>query len=87
MSVAHGILALLNHPFAVEGHELHISGSVGVSLYPDAGPDPASVVHQADQAMYRSKQNGRNRVTLFSAGAPSPVVSPAGLPQAETARA
>ena len=66
MKVGSGILALLNQPYVVNGHELHISGSIGVSLYPDAGLDAAAVVHHADLAMYRSKQNGRNRVTLYS---------------------
>lgn len=66
MKVAASILALLNQPFAVEGHALHISGSIGVSLFPDGGVDAARLVHHADLAMYRSKQEGRNRVTLFS---------------------
>lgn len=65
MKVGASILALLNQPFVVEGHTLHISGSIGVSLYPDAGLDAAKVVHHADLAMYRSKQHGRNQVTLF----------------------
>ncbi|MFD2367544.1 diguanylate cyclase domain-containing protein [Pseudoduganella sp. GCM10020061] len=63
--VASGILALLNEPFIVDGNELHISGSIGVSVFPDCGEDAAQLVHHADQAMYRSKQEGRNRVTLY----------------------
>ncbi|HEU4851887.1 MAG TPA: diguanylate cyclase [Telluria sp.] len=68
MKVAENILALLNAPYQVGGLELHISGSIGVSVYPDSGPDAGRVVHQADQAMYRSKQEGRNRATLYGAG-------------------
>jgi diguanylate cyclase (GGDEF)-like protein len=66
MKVAENILALLNQPYLVGGHELHISGSIGVSVFPDTGADAGRVVHQADQAMYRSKQNGRNRATLYA---------------------
>lgn len=67
MTVAQNILELLNQPFVVDGHALDISGSIGVSLYPDRGADAASLVHNADLAMYRSKQEGRNRVTLATA--------------------
>lgn len=69
MKVAANILDLLNAPFTVDGIELHISGSVGVAVYPDCGPDAARLVDCADQAMYAAKQNGRNQVSRFNSGA------------------
>ncbi|HYE41410.1 MAG TPA: GGDEF domain-containing protein, partial [Ramlibacter sp.] len=67
MKIGANILALLNQPFIVEEHALHISGSIGVSLFPESGTDAARLVHHADLAMYQSKQNGRNQVTLYGA--------------------
>jgi diguanylate cyclase (GGDEF)-like protein len=57
--------------FSVKGHELNISASFGVSGYhPNEDLPLETILHQADQALYRSKENGRNRVTAWR---PSPV--------------
>lgn len=44
---------------------LTLSASIGVSLYPDDGEDPDTLLRQADQAMYQAKQRGRGRVVYF----------------------
>ena len=69
MNVAANILRLLNTPFVIDAIALHISGSVGVAVYPDCGPDATRLVHCADQAMYAAKQQGRNQVALSNGDA------------------
>lgn len=53
----------LEEPFQVEGQHIHLGASIGWALYPDHGQDPATLIRQADAAMYRGKQGaaGRNR--------------------------
>jgi diguanylate cyclase (GGDEF)-like protein/PAS domain S-box-containing protein len=65
--VADKILARLAQPFTLGGHELFISGSIGISCYPDDGGDPQTLQKNADAAMYRAKQSGRNTYQFFSA--------------------
>ncbi|MNV58834.1 Diguanylate cyclase DosC [compost metagenome] len=49
----------------------HATVSVGVALWPQHGKTPQAVVKCADQALYASKEAGRNRVTLWTEGMPS----------------
>jgi len=49
-----------------------ITISIGVAAFPDAGDNPESVLKAADQALYRAKENGRNRVELSGAPEPNP---------------
>ncbi|XYJ11309.1 diguanylate cyclase domain-containing protein [Telluria sp. B2] len=60
--VAEEILAALNRPFALETATLHISGSLGVAVYPDSALDAEALLHHADQAMYDAKLGGRGCV-------------------------
>jgi diguanylate cyclase (GGDEF)-like protein len=62
VEVVERLLALLSEPITVAGHEVSVSGSVGVSVV-RAGSAPSSLadlVREADAAMYRAKANGRN---------------------------
>ncbi|WP_271008335.1 EAL domain-containing protein [Paucibacter sp. B51] len=59
------LLRSVQAPVSVEGRELSISASVGVSLYPLDHADPDTLMRHADQAMYLAKQTGRNRYQLF----------------------
>lgn len=65
--VARKALATLAQPFVVEGHELHVSGSIGISLYPDDGADVATLMRTADTAMYHAKETGRGNFKFFTA--------------------
>ena len=67
LSVAEKIRHALNESFEVmAGKLVHISSSTGIALYPDHGQDEITLSKNADMAMYRSKQQGRNQVTLFA---------------------
>ena len=64
--IARKLLDAFKAPFAAGGHELHISASIGISLYPRDGSDVATLVKNADSAMYRSKAKGRNRAEFYT---------------------
>lgn len=59
------ILSSLSRPFDIVGQKVHISASVGVTLYPNDGSDADALLRHADQEMYVAKQAGRNRYHLF----------------------
>lgn len=59
------ILEELARPFNAHGHELEISCSIGVSIYPKDGRDVQMLVLNADRAMYHAKQAGRNQCKFF----------------------
>ena len=65
--VARKILAVLAEPFALDGHQLHVSASIGVSLYPFDARDGATLTRNADTAMYHAKHQGKNRYAVFKA--------------------
>ena len=52
--------------FSVQGHSLSTSCSVGISMFPEHSADYDTLIRYADQAMYRAKENGRNRFQFFS---------------------
>ncbi|HXH03622.1 MAG TPA: diguanylate cyclase, partial [Candidatus Competibacteraceae bacterium] len=54
-------------PFHIEGHELHISPSIGISVFPDNGDDAETLMKNADTAMYQAKEAGRNNYQFFTA--------------------
>jgi len=60
------IIRILQSPFYIEGHELHISCSIGVSLFPENGKERQSLLKHADTAMYKAKALGKNRFVFFS---------------------
>ena len=60
------ILHSLARPFQLKHEVAHISGSVGISLFPDDGNDAEVLIKNADQAMYLAKQQGRNRFSYFA---------------------
>jgi diguanylate cyclase (GGDEF)-like protein/PAS domain S-box-containing protein len=66
-TVARKILQSLARPFKVDGHELFVTASIGISLYPNDGADVETLLKSADSAMYRAKELGRNQVQLFTA--------------------
>ncbi|MES2489802.1 MAG: diguanylate cyclase [Pseudomonadota bacterium] len=62
------ILDELSRPFFVGGYELDISGSIGISVYPQDAKDVKTLKAKADLAMYHAKQNGRNNYRFFAPG-------------------
>jgi diguanylate cyclase (GGDEF)-like protein len=64
--VAQKIIESLRVPFHVGEHELFVSGSVGLSFYPDDGGDADTLVRNADTAMYRAKEQGRDSYQLYA---------------------
>ncbi len=60
------LIDAFQQPFLVEGHELHLTVSMGVSLFPRDGNDPATLLKHADAAMYRAKDEGRNVFQFFT---------------------
>jgi diguanylate cyclase (GGDEF)-like protein/PAS domain S-box-containing protein len=52
-------------PITIDAHVISVSGSIGVSLYPQDHSDADSLLRHADQAMYRAKESGKNRYHLF----------------------
>jgi diguanylate cyclase (GGDEF)-like protein/PAS domain S-box-containing protein len=61
------ILVSLSAPHAVEGQDLHINGSIGISIYPADGEDAETLIKNADTAMYHAKEHGRNNFQFFKA--------------------
>jgi diguanylate cyclase (GGDEF)-like protein/PAS domain S-box-containing protein len=66
-ATARKILLLLNAPHSIGGRDLVIGGSVGISVYPEDGEDAEALIKNADTAMYRAKERGRNNFQFFKA--------------------
>jgi diguanylate cyclase (GGDEF)-like protein/PAS domain S-box-containing protein len=64
--VAEKLIAAISRPFRIEEHELLLSASVGISIYPDNGKDAGSLLRNADTSMYSAKESGRNRYRFYS---------------------
>ncbi|HYD79587.1 MAG TPA: EAL domain-containing protein [Paucimonas sp.] len=64
--VANKVLDALSQVFVVDGNELQIGSSVGISLYPGDGQDVDTLLRAADAAMYHAKENGRGHYQFFS---------------------
>jgi diguanylate cyclase (GGDEF)-like protein len=65
-NVAQKILEALSRPFDVEGREFVVTTSIGISLYPSDGEDSLKLLRNADTAMYRAKEQGRNKYQFYS---------------------
>jgi len=58
--VAQKLIALFDEPFFIDGHELRVGASIGISMYPQDAADTETLLRLADIAMYRAKQGGEN---------------------------
>jgi len=63
--IADKILIAMNAPHPVDGRDLHVTVSMGISVYPDDGGDVESIIRNADIAMYHAKEAGRNSYQFF----------------------
>jgi diguanylate cyclase (GGDEF)-like protein len=66
VKIARKMLAALKEPFSIAGHELHITGSIGIAISPEDANDAATLERHADTALYRAKANGRNNAQCFT---------------------
>ena len=64
--VAGKAIAALSSAIEANGHELHTSPSIGISLFPDDGQDGDTILKNADTAMYHAKAAGRNNFQFFA---------------------
>lgn len=64
--VAEKILEAFRNPFKIEGHELMLTTSIGISIYPSDTENSTELLRNADIAMYESKQSGRNTYRFFT---------------------
>jgi len=66
VSVAQKILHALRWPFMLGGETCHLTASIGISLYPNDGEDLAGLLKNADIAIYRAKEQGKNNYLFYS---------------------
>ncbi|GAB4073740.1 bifunctional diguanylate cyclase/phosphodiesterase [Barrientosiimonas marina] len=60
------LIDVMNRPFVVEGYELFVSASIGVSLYPEDGKTTEQLIQYADTAMYHAKNSSENQCCFFT---------------------
>lgn len=65
-SLAQKLIAGFQQPFTVENHELHLSISLGICIYPTDGEDCDTLIKHADAAMYQAKKEGRNDYQFYT---------------------
>ena len=65
--IVHKLRAAFDAPFSVAGHDLFMTFTLGISLYPSDGGDAETLIKNADTAMYRAKGHGRNRSQFYAA--------------------
>ena len=65
--VAQKLQEAVAQPFQIEEHDIYVTSSIGIAVYPDDSDDPEGLLKHADVAMYRSKELGRNTYQFFDA--------------------
>lgn len=64
--VAQHVVDSISRPILIDGLELSVAPSIGISIFPDHGTDVAALIHTADLAMYAAKQSGRACFRIYS---------------------
>lgn len=67
IAVVDKIRDAMRQPFDLKGHEVTVTASIGISVFPDDGSDPDTLIQYADTAMYRAKEAGRDAFRFFTA--------------------
>ena len=75
LNVAHRVKEAMRRPFMIEGHEIFVTASIGISLYPEDGEDCNSLLKFADTAMYHAKNCGKNNAKLYSSSLTMEIMS------------
>jgi diguanylate cyclase (GGDEF)-like protein len=65
IQVAQKIVASFRKPFPIDTHQLLMTTSIGIAVYPNDGTDEGMLLKNADQAMYQAKQTGRDRYRFY----------------------
>ncbi len=65
--VGERVLKVISEPWLVEHGEFHVGSSIGVAMFPGDGVDAETLLKNADAAMYRAKESGRNTLQFFTA--------------------
>ncbi len=63
--IAEQLIKVLKPPIQIDTHDLHVSASIGVAIFPDDGDESAGLLKCADMAMYRAKEMGRDNFQVF----------------------
>jgi len=66
-TIARKLLEAVAQPFKIEEHDIYVTSSIGISVYPDDSDDPEELLKHADVAMYHSKELGRNTFQFLDA--------------------
>ena len=64
--IAQKIIDRVAKPLELEGHEVFVTTSIGISVFPEDGQDPTTLLKNADIAMYRAKEEGKNNFQMYS---------------------
>jgi diguanylate cyclase (GGDEF)-like protein len=64
-TLAAKLIRALDTPFDLEGHQMYVGGSIGISIFPDDGEDAGTMIRNADVAMYHAKRGGGPRVAFY----------------------
>ncbi|AFY77823.1 diguanylate cyclase (GGDEF) domain-containing protein [Pleurocapsa sp. PCC 7327] len=64
--LAERLLGEIKQPFEVDEHKLYVKSSLGIAIYPQDGEDPETLLKNADAALYRGKEQGRDRYQFYS---------------------
>jgi diguanylate cyclase (GGDEF)-like protein/PAS domain S-box-containing protein len=65
-AISQKLMEALRQPFRIDGHDVRVTASGGISLYPEDGEGAETLLKSADTAMYRAKERGRDNFQLFS---------------------
>ncbi len=66
INLADRLLQEFSSPFKIETHELYVTLSIGIAIYPQDGKDTATLIKNADVALYQAKLQGKNKYSFFS---------------------
>jgi predicted signal transduction protein with EAL and GGDEF domain/FixJ family two-component response regulator len=75
LNVAHRVKDAMRRPFIIEGNEIFVTASIGISLFPEDGDDCNSLLKYADTAMYHAKNCGKNNAKLYSSSLTMQIMS------------
>ena len=75
LNVAHRVKEAMRRPFLIEGNEIFVTASIGISLFPEDGDDCDSLLKYADTAMYHAKNCGKNNAKLYSSSLTMQIMS------------